>query len=168
MKSFPYQKELTIAGATALVLVLVYLLVLKKPDDSSYLPPPDLGVDKKGLSPYHKREVNNTIRKHMRKVQDCYNAHLETKPTVTEGKVQFDWQIQPDGDVEKAELVNSDFNSPLLEACIQKEISSWEFPPPPDQRKNTYSEFTFVFRKQENLRKPEDLAPQIINTPNKK
>lgn len=81
---------------------------------------------------------------------------------------ELDWQIEPDGDVDKADVVFNEFGSDQIANCLKKEISSWEFPPPPDQRKNTYSEFTFSFRKQENMPKPEDLAPQIINTPVKK
>jgi hypothetical protein len=168
MKPFPFQKEVTITLITTICLSLIYFLFLRKPSEAQFIPPPNVGTDKQGISPYHKREVNNTIKKHMRNVQSCYNIHLETKPQVAEGKIHFDWQIEPDGDVDKAELIASDFLAPVLEACIKKEISSWEFPPPPDQSRNTYAEFTFVFKKQENLPKAEDLAPQIINTPNGK
>lgn len=166
MASFPYRKELLLILGTSGFLFILYFLFGKP--QSTPLPPPDLGLDKKGLSFYHKREVNNTIRKHMHKIQACYNQYLETKPSLEEGKIQMDWQIAPDGEVDKVGKVVSEFSSQTLERCLEKEISSWEFPPPPEQNRNTYAEFTFHFRKEENRPNPEDLAPKIINTPKQK
>ncbi|WP_244594344.1 AgmX/PglI C-terminal domain-containing protein [Leptospira ryugenii] len=122
-------------------------------------------VDKQILSDYNKREVNNTIKKHSRKIQHCYNEFLDTKPKITEGKIHVDWQIQPEGFVETPEIITSNFQSADFENCIKREISSWKFPPTPNRDRNTYAEFTFVFRKQENLSSKPDNAPQLRGTP---
>jgi|JI10StandDraft_1071094.scaffolds.fasta_scaffold11911_5 hypothetical protein len=159
------QKKLTLIFGTFILISIVYFLTKNKNDQS--ISPLQIDTDKKGLSHYHKREVNNTIRKHMSSIQNCYNQFLEKNPKVSEGKIQFDWQIEPDGDVVKVEKIFSEFDSIEIEKCIQKEISSWSFPPPPEQNRNTYSEFTFHFRKQENLPKQEDLAPKMFNLPQK-
>ncbi|XDD55334.1 AgmX/PglI C-terminal domain-containing protein [Leptospira sp. WS4.C2] len=149
----PYQKEIFLVSMTTIVLSFVYLIFLRPISNGNEYAQTPVEVDKKGLSPYHKREVNFTITKHKCKIQICYNLYLETNPKIEEGKIQFDWQIEPDGVPTKVELIQSDFKSELLISCIQKEISSWEFPPPPDRTRNTYAEYTFLFKKEGNLPK---------------
>lgn len=153
MKNIPYQKEIILVAMTTLVLSIMYFLFLRPISNGNEYAQTSNEVDKRGLSPYHKREVNLTITKHKRKIQICYNLYLDTKPKIEEGKIQFDWQIEPDGVPTKVELIQSDFTSDLLISCIQKEISSWEFPPPPDRTRNTYAEYTFLFKKEGNLPK---------------
>lgn len=149
----PYQKEIILVAMTTLVLSIMYFLFLRPNANGNSFTQTPVEVDKRGLSPYHKREVNFTITKHKRKIQICYNLYLESKPKIEEGKIQFDWQIEPDGDVTKVELIQSDFSSELLISCIQNEIKSWEFPPPPDRSRNTYAEYTFFFKKEVNVPK---------------
>lgn len=165
---FAIKREISVFLVTTVILSLVYFFFLRDRDKSVNGKALNDSVDKQGLSAYHKREVNYTIKKHSRKIQDCYNEFLDSKPKITEGKIHFDWQIQPEGNVETPEVITSDFQSKEFENCIQAEISSWKFPPPPTSNRNTYAEFTFAFRKQENLPKASDFAPQIINTPNGK
>lgn len=158
------QNKIILIGIIVMVAIFSYFIYSKNKQE---IPPLQIETDRKGLSHYHKREVNNTIKKHMSSIQSCYNSLLEKNPKVSEGKIQFDWQIEPDGDVVKAEKIESDFDSIDLELCIKKEISSWTFPPPPDQNRNTYAEFTFHFIKKENLPKEIDNAPKMINTNSK-
>jgi hypothetical protein len=159
------RNKVIIILAILLVIIFGYFQFFRTKQDS--IAPVQIETDKKGLSHYHKREVNNTIKKHMAQIQSCYNSMLEKNPKVTEGKIQFDWQIEPDGDVVKAEKIQSDFDLVEIETCIKKEISSWSFPPPPEQNRNTYAEFTFHFVKKENLSKEKDNAPKMINTNSK-
>jgi hypothetical protein len=157
------QNNLTILLACLLVFLGIYFIFTKQ--NKEIISPIQNETDKKGVSHYHKREVNNTIKKHMNKIQNCYNKMLEKNPKISEGKIQFDWQIEPDGNVLKAEKIYSDFDSLELEECIQKEISSWSFPPPPEQNRNTYSEFTFHFLKKENFSNKKVNIPEMINFP---
>lgn len=152
-KQIPYQKEILIIAGTTFVLSIVYFLFLRPTPNGNSMTQPKMEVDQKGLSPYHKREVNLTITKHKRNIQLCYNAYLETKPKTEDGKIQFDWQIEPEGTPTKVEPIQSDFTSDSFIKCIQKEIESWEFPPPPEKSRNTYAEFTFHFKKDMNLTK---------------
>jgi hypothetical protein len=152
-------KLILIAIVTALLIFFYFQFSKNKQE----IPPLQIDTDKKGLSHYHKREVNNTIKKHLNEIQACYNSLLEKNPRITEGKIHFDWQIEPDGDVVKAEKIHSDFDSIDLELCIKKEISSWTFPPPHEQNRNTYAEFTFHFVKKENISKIKENAPKMIN-----
>lgn len=152
-KQIPYQKEIILVTITTLILSILYFLFLRPNSNGNQFTQTSMEVDKKGLSPYHKREVNFTITKHKRKIQICYNLYLETNPKIEEGKIQFDWQIEPNGFPTKVELIQSDFTSDTLIGCIQNEIKSWEFPPPPDRSRNTYAEYTFFFKKDVNLPK---------------
>ncbi|MGE8723011.1 AgmX/PglI C-terminal domain-containing protein [Leptospira terpstrae] len=151
MKNIPYQKEILLVTITTFVVSIVYLLFLSPFSNVNQMTQKRLEADNKGLSTYHKREVNFTITKHKRKIQICYNLYLESKHKIEEGKIQFDWQIEPDGVPSKVELILSDFNSDFLISCIQNEIKSWEFPPPPDVPHNTYAEYTFFFKKHVNV-----------------
>lgn len=96
--------------------------------------------------PYVKNEVNNTIAKNTSKIQACYNKFLEGKPTVTDGKVVVDWQVEPDGDPYRPEVVQTDFADSSFGKCLVDEIQSWTFPEPPSGRK-TYVFYKFFFKK---------------------
>ncbi|TGK44686.1 AgmX/PglI C-terminal domain-containing protein [Leptospira andrefontaineae] len=98
--------------------------------------------------PYIKNEVNNTISKNTGKIQACYNKFLESKPIITDGKVVVDWQVEPDGDPYRPEVVQSDFADQSFGECIVAEIKSWNFPEPPTGRK-TYVFYKFFFKKTE-------------------
>jgi hypothetical protein len=123
----------------------------------------ELKLDEKGMSPYHNKEVKNTITKHTNKISQCYNQYLETKPEMEVGKIHVDWQIEPSGSPTKVGLVFSSFNSESLHNCIIREISSWEFPPPPRVGRNIYADYIF------NLRNkpfdPMENKPEIVNLP---
>ncbi len=165
LKHFLFKREITVVLITTTFLSLGYFLFLRETGDSSNRMAGKESLDNQGLSGYQKREVNNTIKKHRQKIQDCYNQFLVSKPKISDGKIHLDWQIQPGGNVESPEVITSDFQSKIFEDCLKREISEWKFPPPPTLNRNTYAEFTFVFRKQENLPTDSGFAPQIINTP---
>ncbi|MCW7494622.1 AgmX/PglI C-terminal domain-containing protein [Leptospira sp. 2 VSF19] len=152
-KAIPFQKEILLVTVTTLLWTVMYLLFLRPISENGSSSRTPSQIDTRGLTPYHKREVNLTIAKHKIKIQHCYKQYLESKPQQEEGKIQFDWQIEPDGDPTKVELIHSDFSSNNLTGCIQNEIGSWEFPPPPERSHNTYVEYTFHFKKEETFSK---------------
>ncbi|TGM63193.1 TonB-dependent receptor [Leptospira meyeri] len=151
--AIPFQKEILLVTVTTLLWTVVYLLFLRPGSQNASGYRTSNQVDARGLTSYHKREINLTITKHKIKIQHCYQQYLESKPRIEEGKIQFDWQIEPDGDPTKVELIHSDFSSNKLNECIQNEIVSWEFPPPPERSHNTYVEYTFHFKKEETFSK---------------
>lgn len=80
---------------------------------------------------YQKNEVKNTILKNAADaIQSCYKKWLEKNPNFVQGKVTVDWQILPDGKVDRPEIVSSEISD--INACILSNIAQLEFPPPPD------------------------------------
>jgi len=99
-------------------------------------------------SPYHAKEVRNTITKKQNMLQTCYLNFLKTKPEKTDGKSHLDWMIQSKGDVTKVEVIRSELdNEPFLK-CLTREIATWKFPPPP-AGSPTYVDHEFHFKKTE-------------------
>lgn len=103
------------------------------------------GKDKKA-DPYKEIAVNNTLKKIAPEIQKCYNIFIETNPEKTDGFVEIDWIVFPEGKVKKVELVNSDLNSDVLNACIFTKIQNTEFPPPPFSTE-TYLTYKYNFKK---------------------
>ena len=89
--------------------------------------------------------VNNSLRKNARKVQACYNAFIQKKPTKTDGFVEFDWIILPKGKVKKAELIASNLQDTTLNDCILNIIRNIEFPPTPTGFE-TYMTYKYHFK----------------------
>lgn len=81
--------------------------------------------------PYVSNQVKNTIVKNYVAIRDCYNAFIEKKPAVTDGKVMIDWTILENGKVKKAELVSSEIPDESLSRCMIEKIEAIEFPKPP-------------------------------------
>jgi hypothetical protein len=99
-------------------------------------------------SPYHAKEVRNTITKRQKILQTCYLNFLKTKPEKTDGTLHLDWMIQSKGDVTKVEVIRSELdNEPFLK-CLTSEIAKWKFPPPP-AGSPTYVDHEFNFKKTE-------------------
>ncbi|MCB0273060.1 MAG: AgmX/PglI C-terminal domain-containing protein [Bdellovibrionales bacterium] len=96
-------------------------------------------------SAYEVKQVKNTIIKSTQDIQNCYNAYLERKPEITDGKIVVDWQIQPDGTVQKAEIVTSMFDE-MLNMCMVEIIGNIHFPEPPGKQQ-VYISHTFNFKK---------------------
>ena len=99
-------------------------------------------------SPYHAREVRNTITKRQNLLQTCYLNFLKTKPEKTDGTLHLDWMIKPNGHVKDVEVISSELDNKLLSKCLTSEIAKWKFPPPPTE-KPTYVDHEFHFKKTE-------------------
>lgn len=96
--------------------------------------------------PYVANQVKNTIVKGYVQIRDCYNVFVDKNPAVTDGKIMIDWNIKPDGTVEKVELVSSEIPDDELPKCMIEKISKFEFPPPPAGR-TKYVAHKFLLRK---------------------
>lgn len=99
--------------------------------------------------PYKEVAVNNALRKKVREIQECYNSFVKANPQKTDGFVEIDWIILPDGKVKKAELISSDLNSEALNSCILGIVRSIEFVPPPTGSE-TYITYKYHFKKVED------------------
>ncbi|MGE0762452.1 MAG: AgmX/PglI C-terminal domain-containing protein [Bdellovibrionales bacterium] len=96
--------------------------------------------------PYIANQVKNTIVKGYVQIRDCYNAFIDKKPAVTDGKVMIDWNILESGKVEKVELVSSEIPDEELTNCIISKIKDFRFPPPPSGR-SKYVAHKFFLKK---------------------
>ncbi len=85
-------------------------------------------------SPYHAKEVRNTITKRQKILQTCYLNFLKTKSEKTDGTLHLDWMIKPDGHVKDVEVISSELDNKLLSKCLTSEISKWKFPPSPTEK----------------------------------
>lgn len=101
-----------------------------------------------GRDPYLTGAVKNTIRKRAGDIQKIYLEYLEGNPEKTDGKIEVDWQIEPDGSVISGEVIFSEFGNKEMEQNIIKAIAKWKFPPPPGGR-NRYVAHKFLLKKEE-------------------
>jgi len=115
--------------------------------DSSSFSNADKGRSRE-TSPYHAKEVRNTITKKQKLLQTCYLNFLKTKSKKTDGTVHLDWMIQPNGHVKDVEVISSELGNQLLSKCMTSEIAKWKFPPPP-AGSPTYVDHEFRFKKTE-------------------
>ena len=85
------------------------------------------------------KDVVQTVRSHMRALQDCYKQQLKKNPGL-KGKIIVRFTINPAGSVIFASVVSSTFNNQVLESCIVKRVRQWrDFPPSdPSFGNNTY------------------------------
>ncbi|MBF0349462.1 MAG: AgmX/PglI C-terminal domain-containing protein [SAR324 cluster bacterium] len=134
------------------VVVLGILFVTRKPEQQVIYrtDPAQQSQRKSEVTPYVRNEVNNTIAKKWKELNGCYNQFLasEPTPTVTDGKVVVDWQVEADGTPVNPEVVSSEINHPVLEKCLVAQINEWKFPPPPPSGRNEYVVYKFFFKKE--------------------
>ncbi|MEM7183718.1 MAG: AgmX/PglI C-terminal domain-containing protein [Spirochaetota bacterium] len=101
---------------------------------------------RKYKDPYKSIAVNNTLRKKARTVQECYNRFVAEGHNKSDGFVEIDWIILPDGSVKKAEKIASNLQSKNLSNCILAMIQKTIFPPPPSGLE-TYMTYKYIFKK---------------------
>lgn len=84
-----------------------------------------------GADPYRDEAVKNTLRKHAAEIQKAWIAYLAKHPARTEGAIEADWQIDPDGRVAEAAIIHSDFEDRDLSEAVAKALKDIRYPPPP-------------------------------------
>ncbi len=163
-------KDYTIIGLMFVIVGMGVLMFQQKQSSSVANSTPSELIqqpDEKGKkfqSPYEAKQVKNTLTKHMSELQPCYLEFLEKKPKNTEGKIDVDWYVKTNGEVERAEVITSNFEDKVIGECVVKKLSSWNFPPPPGD-KSVYITHSFFFR---DVNKPQSNAPVLENIPQKK
>ncbi|MBI4996989.1 MAG: AgmX/PglI C-terminal domain-containing protein [Rhodocyclales bacterium] len=81
--------------------------------------------------PYRDEAVKNTLRKHAAEIQKLWIAYLARHPARTEGAIEADWQIDPDGRVAEAAIIHSEFEDRQLNEGVAKVLQDIRYPPPP-------------------------------------
>lgn len=111
-------------------------------------------VDERGrpIDPYVSRQVKNTITANARDAQVCFNKYVEDMGDKIEsgeakgdGELHLDWTVKRSGLAVKVRTVFSQFQNEDFEECMQKAVSSWDFPPPD---LDTYADHRFRFAMQ--------------------
>lgn len=100
------------------------------------------------VDPYIAGAVKNTLRKHAVEMQKLWVAYLKNDPAKTEGFIEADWQIEPDGDVVDAGVIHSEFDDKALNEGVAKALKNIQYPPPPSGMR-TYVSHKFNFKKDE-------------------
>jgi hypothetical protein len=80
---------------------------------------------------YRDEAVKNTLRKHATEIQKLWIAYLAKHPSRTEGAIEADWQIDPDGRVAEVGIIHSDFADMDLAEGVAKVLREITYPPPP-------------------------------------
>lgn len=149
------KKNLAIIGMLSLLLIVIgaFSFYLKKQQDmfqeTLRIMEAKAGNSngKKGnQDPYKDGPVANTLKKIAPTIQGCYNKYLESNPKKTDGSVELDWTILPDGKVKQAELISTNLEKEKILPCILATINALQFPSPPIQRE-VYTTYTYHFKK---------------------
>ncbi len=123
---------------------------------------------KKGEDPYLAGPVKNSIIKAAAQIQSCYLDLLKTKPKVTAGKLHLDWQIDSNGKVFGAGVIQNQLQNPRFGDCVVGKISAIHFPPPLFGR-SKYVEHRLNFKDQAQLKADQAARKQgpLVQLPSK-
>lgn len=98
---------------------------------------------------YKDEAVKNTIRKHVLAIQKPWLAYLEkgVGKKETQGVIEIDWEIEPNGHVSHVGVIHSDFSDAALAQGLVEVIAGLQFPVPPFGQR-TYISHKFNFKKE--------------------
>ncbi|OGG99126.1 MAG: hypothetical protein A2600_04955 [Candidatus Lambdaproteobacteria bacterium RIFOXYD1_FULL_56_27] len=130
-------------------------------------PQPGSG-DRKAEDPYLSGPVKNAILKAAPSLQQCYLDLLKTKPSVTSGKLHLDWQINKEGKVLEAGVVQNQLENKAFGDCVVQKIAGLHFPPPPFGQ-TKYVEHSLFFKDEAALKEAERERAQgpLVQLPKK-
>ncbi|MCA9706153.1 MAG: AgmX/PglI C-terminal domain-containing protein [Myxococcales bacterium] len=74
-----------------------------------------------------KAVIRRVVRAHIAEVRTCYNEGLAEDPELA-GRVMIGFTIDPDGEVDRAEVASSDLGDGEVAECIAEAIAGWRFP----------------------------------------
>jgi hypothetical protein len=72
-------------------------------------------------------QILRVIDSHKGAVQACYDVEAVKDPSLN-GTLTVGWNIQRDGTVTYAHVVQTTINVPRLSDCIVRQVMSWRFP----------------------------------------
>jgi TonB family protein len=83
-------------------------------------------------SPEDIKSIKTTMKRYNGRVKSCYERQLKGDPDLA-GKVTVTFEIETDGKVSGADILENSTGNSALEACILKVVRTIRFnPPPPD------------------------------------
>ena len=93
---------------------------------------------------YIKRELKNTLAKHVQDIQNCYVNLMQSSSETKNGRLHLDWRISMEGSVSHADVIFNELKDDEFAKCVLQVISAIEFPPPLIGREQ-YIEYTYNF-----------------------
>ena len=93
---------------------------------------------------YIKRELKNTLAKHVQDIQNCYVNLMQSSSETKNGKLHLDWRISMEGSVSHADVIFNELKDDEFAKCVLQVISAIEFPSPLIGREQ-YIEYTYNF-----------------------
>ena len=101
----------------------------------------EINEGKKGRST---RSIRKIVASHLFDLRILYNRELRNDRTL-KGKAIVKFEIAPSGKVTKAVLISSTLGSDTLDQAIIENISTWEFPPIPEEDGFVTVTYPFLF-----------------------
>lgn len=74
-----------------------------------------------------REEIARVVRRHRDAVRHCYERELQSRPDL-EGKVVMRFVVGGNGAVLAAKAAESTLADPTVEACLARQIQTWQFP----------------------------------------
>jgi hypothetical protein len=108
-----------------------------------------------------KEAIVKVVRVHLPGIKDCYEREL-TKGTVSSGRADVSWTVEPDGHVSAASIVESSLNE-AVNACFLREVRGWAFPT--TWAPTVVGRFPFVFNGSADGGAPDASAIQQVLAP---
>lgn len=136
--------RLGVSMALIAILVLQVILIVGRKSVAPALAQ-QVAVDDRGrpVYPYILREVQNTVSKNAKALQECYLGYLARSPGVREGRLTYDWFVGVDGRAERVEFIAGSFGDDRFRSDVKVTVERMEFPPPTSP---TYVDYTFSFK----------------------
>lgn len=97
------------------------------------------GPDERAISPEQLEEVQRTVRIGQDAITACFEDEMQRQGDRTlTGKVTVNILVGTAGKAEKVDIVQSTFDSPEFQKCIDLTIRGWEFPALPSPTPFSY------------------------------
>jgi outer membrane biosynthesis protein TonB len=85
--------------------------------------PFDAGTGVGGLSP---EPIRRVVMSHVGALRACYELSAASNPDLR-GEVKAAWDIDPQGNVHNARVIQSTIPEPKVGECVVRQIASWHF-----------------------------------------
>jgi len=96
---------------------------------------------------YKNQAVKNTIRKHVSELQKPWLDYLSNSPSITQGAIEIDWEIDAQGNIDSAGIIHSEFAEKAFERNLLTAVQKIKFPHPPLEQR-VYVTHKFRFEKE--------------------
>jgi antitoxin component YwqK of YwqJK toxin-antitoxin module len=76
-----------------------------------------------------KKIIKRVVTQNMGQIRGCYEDALTREPGLS-GRVTMKWVIDPNGQMAKVKVANTQMQNSTVEDCMKEKIKTWKFPKP--------------------------------------